>query len=288
VGLAISYPAIFRVTGTDSDSDGLPDSWMTQNFGHPTGSAADFSRAQDDADGDGLSNLQEFLAGTSPLDLQSCLRLHVLGVEPGTGQLQLSFTAVAGIDYTVEYSDNVGADLWHKLTDVPAEPTTHMVVLNDPSVASVPSRFYRLVTPIQAYLDLDTDADGIPDSWMIQQFGHATGLASDRSRAQDDADADGMSNRQEYLAGTGPLDAQSCLRLDAQHVGSGVGRPQLSFTAMPEIDYTVQYADDVTSGIWHKLADVPADLTTRIIKLIDPGARSVPVRFYRVVTPIQP
>ena len=149
VGVAASQPATLTVTGMDSDGDGIPDSWMTQNFGHPTGSAGDSSRAQDDADGDGLSNLQEYLAGTSPLDPQSCLKLQVLGVEPGTGQPQLSFTAVAGMDYTLEYSDNLGAGLWHKLTDVPADSTTRMVILNDLGAPVAPPRFYRVVTPLQ-------------------------------------------------------------------------------------------------------------------------------------------
>jgi Tol biopolymer transport system component len=45
---------------------------------------------------------------------------------------------------------------------------------------------------------LDSDGDGIPDLWMIHYFGHPTGLASDHSRAQDDADGDGMSNLQEF------------------------------------------------------------------------------------------
>jgi len=50
----------------DSDGDGIPDWWMEVNFGHPTGLASDNSRAQDDADGDGLTNLQEYIGGTNP------------------------------------------------------------------------------------------------------------------------------------------------------------------------------------------------------------------------------
>ncbi len=288
VGMAVSYPAMLKVTGIDSDGDSIPDSWMMQNFGHPTGWAGDQSRAQDHADSDGLSNLQEYLAGTGPLDPQSCLKLRVQGLDPGTGRPQLSFTAVAGVDYTLEYSDNPSGGLWHKLTDVPTDPTTRMVTLIDPGAASAPTRFYRVVTPIQPYLDYDSDGDGIPDTWMTQHFGHPTGLASDRSRAQDDADGEGMSNSQEYLAGTDPLDPQSSLKLLVQGVDPGTGRPQIFFTAMPGIGYTLQYADNVTSGIWRKINDVPAAPATRIIALNDPGAPSAPTRFYRVVTPIQP
>src|SRR5581483_4129846 len=51
---------------------------------------------------------------------------------------------------------------------------------------------------------VDTDGDGIPDWWMLQNFGHATGQAADKSRATDDADGDGINNFAEYLAGTNP------------------------------------------------------------------------------------
>jgi hypothetical protein len=59
------------------------------------------------------------------------------------------FTAVAAIEYTLQYSESAGSGIWHKLMDVPAEPTTRTVVIDDPGAAMTPSRFYRVVTPIQ-------------------------------------------------------------------------------------------------------------------------------------------
>ncbi len=47
----------------DDDNDGMPDSWEME-FGLDPLNSAD---AAQDADGDGVSNLQEFLDGTSPL-----------------------------------------------------------------------------------------------------------------------------------------------------------------------------------------------------------------------------
>ena len=38
VGMVASAPATLNVIGLDSDGDGIPDSWMLQYFGHPTGS----------------------------------------------------------------------------------------------------------------------------------------------------------------------------------------------------------------------------------------------------------
>src|SRR5436305_472329 len=189
---------------------------MLQSFGRPTGIAGDHSRAQGDADGDGMTNLQEYFAGTNPLDSQSSLKLRTQGVNPATGRPQIAFTAVAGIGYTLQFSDNLASGVWTKLRDFPEDPTTRTVIVNDPGAASSRSRFYRLVTPIQSFWNPDSDGDGIPDSWMLQIFGHPTGLASDSSRADDDADGDGMTNLQEYRAGTDPLDAQSSLKLQFQ------------------------------------------------------------------------
>lgn len=50
-----------------SPPDGIPDYWMNFYFGHPTPQAGDASRAGDDADGDKLTNLQEYLAGMNPV-----------------------------------------------------------------------------------------------------------------------------------------------------------------------------------------------------------------------------
>ena len=51
----------------------------------------------------------------------------------------------------------------------------------------------------------DLDRDGMDDAWEIQTFGD---LAQDD---QGDTDGDGMSDRQEYLAGTDPANPHSTL-----------------------------------------------------------------------------
>jgi Tol biopolymer transport system component len=95
----------------DSDGDGIPDWWMIQYFGHPTGQAGDLSLAQDDADGDGMSNLQEYLAGTDPTVPTSFLALNIAPVVPGTSAV-LQWTAAPGKTYQLLSTTNLSNDVW--------------------------------------------------------------------------------------------------------------------------------------------------------------------------------
>ena len=95
----------------DSDGDGIPDWWMIQYFGHPTGQAGDLSLAQDDADGDGMSNLQEYLAGTDPTVPTSVLALNIAPVVPGTSAV-LTWTAAPGKTYQLLSTTNLSNAVW--------------------------------------------------------------------------------------------------------------------------------------------------------------------------------
>jgi hypothetical protein len=58
----------------DTFSDGMPDNWMTQFFGSANPGAGALRGPNDDHDGDGVSNRNEFRLGTSPTDAGSVLR----------------------------------------------------------------------------------------------------------------------------------------------------------------------------------------------------------------------
>jgi len=57
---------IYKITGIDSDSDGLPNWWEMAYFGSTTAATPGA-----DADGDGATNLQEYVAGSDPLSAAS-------------------------------------------------------------------------------------------------------------------------------------------------------------------------------------------------------------------------
>jgi hypothetical protein len=123
----------------------------------------------------------------------------------------------------------------------------------------------------------DYDGDGIPD-W-------AEGLmALDRNDPADaglDPDEDGLTNLQEYLAGTDHLDSTSALKFDAMVIGSEV---TLIFQAVANKSYSVLYKNSLADAEWVKLADIPAEPAAGPVEVPD-SLEEGTMRFYRLVTP---
>ena len=198
---------------TDSVGDGIPDAWRAQYFPDvdPTGTTTNnLSCTTCDPDGDGQDNLQEYLAGTDPTNSASALR--ITAVARIGADIQVSFTSVNGKFYTLKHCDSLG-NAWTIIVDnIPGNDGIQQAI--DIGGAGRARAFYRVQLIQSPNPSLtDSDGDGIPDSWMLLYFGHATGLASDKSRATDDADGDGMSNFQEFLVGTNPTDSASAFRI---------------------------------------------------------------------------
>lgn len=94
---------------------------------------------------------------------------------------------------------------------------------------------------------------------------------------------DGMLNGQEFLAGTDPTNNASFLKLTLAVPGQ---QPSLSFGAVSNRTYTIQFTDALPAAPWQKLADVLARTTNRAEIIADPAWTTN--RFYRAVTPRQP
>lgn len=118
---------------TDNDSDGMPNVWEDL-YGLNKDSKAD---AALDADKDGFTNLQEFVAGTDPRKLTSYFR-----VETGAkaGGMELSWSAVSGRVYRVMASGDPGSGFTQVYT-VTAGATG--VLRYEPAVGVGP--FFKLV-----------------------------------------------------------------------------------------------------------------------------------------------
>jgi hypothetical protein len=80
----------------DVDGDGLPDTWEMQVFGTLSRNGAG------DQDGDGMSDLAEFMAGTDPTDPDSLLRLT--GIQRVVGGFEIRWTSVSGKTYSLQRS----------------------------------------------------------------------------------------------------------------------------------------------------------------------------------------
>lgn len=86
--------------GEDANFDGLPDDWQALHWGlNPLG----WPSPSADSDGDGASNVQEFLAGTNPASRSSSLRLDMMRNAQG---IWLNWNTEPGFVYQVQVSTN--------------------------------------------------------------------------------------------------------------------------------------------------------------------------------------
>ncbi len=101
--------------GTDTDGDGLPDEWeywQLEGAGYTPGSPGfnltRFSR-DGDFDGDGLSDYEEYLAGTYAYLGSDSLALNIVG-RAEDGWIELEFLAI--VDKAYRFEATSALDLW--------------------------------------------------------------------------------------------------------------------------------------------------------------------------------
>jgi len=116
----------------DTDGDGLPDWWEQTYFVNAT-----TALPGEDSDGDGQTNLQEFLAGTNPQNAGSVLQ--ITGVDGFT----ITWSCVAGKNYQVLWADALpGA--WTEGPEFPAEAGQTTLSYTDPTAGGSGQRFYKI------------------------------------------------------------------------------------------------------------------------------------------------
>ncbi len=150
--LALLTAPALRAT-VDFDADGVSDIWR-ENYPNAGAATAD-------PDGDGPTNLDESLAGTSPFDRTSRLIASAPETD-ASGNTLLRWSGVAGKHYRIDSSTDLATwTLGAELLTAAQSPRLVRAAGATPRA----SQFWRV-----AALDTDTDADGIND-WEEARLG---------------------------------------------------------------------------------------------------------------------
>jgi uncharacterized protein (DUF1800 family) len=212
----------------DIDANGLEDIWELSY------QPAKLIRDQD-PDGDGFTNEQESTAGTDALDRTSHPQLEM--TRHPSGEVQLSFSRVAGKRYELRASPDAGMNGGQTyLTDLADSNAPYVRALE----ATGESRFFQLLIT-----DVDSDADGLTDS---AERNLGLNPLTDHSDRQDESDLQRV-NRQLNLPSTvtlGVLDPWMSERwpdpgVVAVRRSGGIGGLTVNFeltgTAVDGVDY---------------------------------------------------
>jgi type VI secretion system secreted protein Hcp len=129
----LSFPPVIPAYDKDSDGDGMPDWWEIE-FGldplTPDGGA--------DADQDGATNLEEFLAGTNPKIATQVFRAR-LSFLAGDRTATLTWPSAVGRQYNIFSADSIEAP-FQNFTTVPAVGDTTSISVP----ATLAKRFFRV------------------------------------------------------------------------------------------------------------------------------------------------
>jgi hypothetical protein len=128
----------------DSDGDGMPDGWEQAHNLNPN-----LNDAGEDPDHDGMTNYQEFIAGTNPRDANDFLRLQPLVATGAAGSqmVVLGFEARSNKTYTIVYRNTAEGTGWTNLVNVGFATTNRFVTFTDTLQTNASTRFYRLASP---------------------------------------------------------------------------------------------------------------------------------------------
>ncbi len=123
---------------TASPTDGIPDAWMTTYFGHTAPQAGDKSRAGDDADGDKLTTLQEYIAGMNPTNKASAQLATIYKTNV------IQWQAQAYELYEIQAVTNIIATNWTRIGN-PVLPTSSTGSFTNYYNSANPGRFFRVL-----------------------------------------------------------------------------------------------------------------------------------------------
>ncbi len=153
-----------------------------------------------DSDGDGFSNLQEALAGTSPFDSNSYPRIPA--VFCSLTNFSVSIPSTPGKQYQLQSVTTLGGTNWLVETNLEALSGTNLTLAVPLTTAM---KFYRV-----AISDVNSDGSGLMNDWEKFQLG--LNLTNAWSNGQQDFNGNAMSD---YAYATNLLAAQNVITIAA-------------------------------------------------------------------------
>ncbi len=146
------------------------------------------------------------------------------------------------------------AVLWNALHDLGSAVATN-VLLRARAQDFMLLGDWSKPTPFQIDMTLDSNGNGIPDTWEMQYFGNLL------QPANGDFDGDGFSNLQEYLADTNPTNSNSSLRITGIHIVPGGVRLDwqggIMATQYLQRRFRLNGTDSTWGDIWTNLPPTP-------------------------------
>ena len=143
----VSGVQVVKIANVFSDTDGIPDWWRLAYFGHPLGEASDKSRGQDDADGNGISNLTKYLNGIDPLiaaDVPTLAPFHITQISVTASNVQIGCTTATNWTFLLLSSSSLGAGSSWSTKGLTAPGTGGTVTFTDSSAPTNSTRYYRV------------------------------------------------------------------------------------------------------------------------------------------------
>lgn len=131
-----SFPgSVWVMSAAGSAPSSTSDEWKTYFFGSTTNALANDNA---DADGDGVPNWKEFLAGTNPTDASSFLQFT--SAVSASGSTTLSWLSAPAKTYVIEAAPSINATTWSTLGSVVGDGAVKQVTEPNSGTA----QFYRI------------------------------------------------------------------------------------------------------------------------------------------------
>jgi hypothetical protein len=142
---ALLLPASLRAA-IDLNDNGISDVWelLHEEAIDPAG----------DADGDGQTNLQEFIAGTNPMSAAESFGAPSLAYNSTAGQIDVSWPSVAGKRYQLQKCEDLAAGQWTNDGDAVLGTGEKITVSRSPGTLA------KMYLRVQVS-DVDTDGDSV-------------------------------------------------------------------------------------------------------------------------------